>query len=483
MSGWELADRDLKKYPHFDPLIPANEAMELATDPSRVARHTFYPFMRFTQRWNRFAGKGEQGKPKSRQIRYAARRDAYIFSYYRFVLSERYEAELKRLGLSDSILAYRRIPDSMGDGGKCNIHFARDAFLKIREFRTGCAIALDISGFFENLDHEKLKKLWCRMLDVRKLPPDHFQVFKAITNYAVVDKQKAYERLGHFGTKRMTKFGKPVNGYLTPYKKIPKQLCSGKQFRELIVGSGQKKTIIEKNYKPYGIPQGAPISDLLANLYLLDFDVVVAGWVGAMGGAYYRYSDDILIVVPGGEAEGSDIMDRVQKIIGSFGDKLAIKDEKSSAVIFEKNGEDQSFRLIRGFQGKNGLEYLGFRYDGKRAFIRDSTLSNLNRKIVRAARRAANENARRYSDKSASEICALFNFEAFTKRFGRIEEFNETEHDYRKWTFWTYARKASKVFGPLGSQLLRQLRHIQNFSRNKLNEEFVTAVYRRDNLK
>ena len=99
MGEWALKERDLKRYPHFDSLISLAEAKALATDRDRVATHKFYPFIRYIQRWNRFAKKGQPGKPKERPIRYAARRDSCIFSYYRHVLSERYEAELVRQGI------------------------------------------------------------------------------------------------------------------------------------------------------------------------------------------------------------------------------------------------------------------------------------------------------------------------------------------------------------------------------------------------
>ena len=167
--------------------------------PAYVAQHRFYPFLRYEKRWNWFAEKGGSGKEKKRLIRYAARLDLYIFSNYRHILSEHYEAELARLGLEANVLAYRRIALGDGLGGKCNIHFAHEAFAKVRQLGKCCAIALDISSFFELLDHARLKALWCRLLGVDPLPEDHFQVFKAITRYSFVDKQAAYERLGHFG--------------------------------------------------------------------------------------------------------------------------------------------------------------------------------------------------------------------------------------------------------------------------------------------
>ena len=480
MDRWSLRESDLKRYPHFDPMISAKDAEALATDAEAVAKHTFYPFIRYTQRWNRFADEGQKGKVKERPIRYAARRDAYIFSYYRYLLSTRFEAELERLGLGDSVLAYRRIPDKLAGGGKCNIHFARDAIQRIREIGDCCVIAIDISSYFEHLDHDHLKALWCRMLGVDQLPLDHFRVYKAITQYAVVDKEKVYERLGYFGEKRRSKSGKPIYGYLKPHNENPKHLCTGREFRTKIAGHGPQKSVIEKNHKPYGIPQGAPISDLLANLYLIDFDCLVDGWINDLGGTYYRYSDDILLIVPGREDIGKDLMRRVQEAIRCFGEKLVIKEDKSSLLVYFQNDDDQEFRLVEENQGRNGLEYLGFRYDGKAVYLRDSTLSNLYRKVTRTARREANAYARRYPDKDVAELRALFDYERLIKRFGRVEDFRELQQEYRHWTFWTYASRAAKEFGPLGRPILRQLRKHRDNIRRRVDEELRRAVFGRE---
>jgi Reverse transcriptase (RNA-dependent DNA polymerase) len=482
MEEWHLKRSDLKIYPHFDPLISAEDGEAYATDKDRVARHAFFPFIQDSQRWTRFAKKGEKGPVKERPIRYAARRDAYIFSYYRHLLSQRYEAELARLGLEASILAYRRIPISDGRGAKCNIHFAHDAFLRIRELADCCAVALDVSAFFESLDHARLKDLWCRMLGVARLPTDHFQVFKAITQYCWVEKKELYERLGHFGEKTVLN-GEPIKGYLTPYKKVPRHLCDGRQFREQIAGSGARTSIIKKNYKPYGIPQGSPISDLLANLYLIDFDSAVAGWVGETGGTYFRYSDDILIIAPGGETVGRDLMSRTRDLICGFGAKLEIKESKSSLLVFERQSGDQKFQLLHGTQGRNGLEYLGFRYDGSRVYLRDATLSNLRRKVARAACRAAEACARRYPDKDAATLRKLLDYEALFKKFGKVEGFDEMPREYRSWTFWTYAKRASKVFGLLGKPILRQLRKQRPSIRWRADKALERAVIRRDRRK
>jgi len=231
MAAWQLTSKDLKRYPHFDSQISIEDAVALATDPKSVVAHKFYPFILYTNRWTRFAEKGEQGDVKQRPIRYASRGDAYIFAYYRHLLTQRYEEALSKNSLGGCVIAYRRILNADGTG-KCNIHFASEAFEKIRELGYCCVVALDISSFFESLDHELLKSVWRDLLKVEKLPDDHYKIFRTITRYAVVEKQAVYERLGYYGTKVNPKSGMITSGYLVPYNKMPKQLCEGYAWRE-----------------------------------------------------------------------------------------------------------------------------------------------------------------------------------------------------------------------------------------------------------
>jgi hypothetical protein len=480
MVDWVLRDADLKNYPHLDPPISAADATAYAQDTAAVAAHAFFPFMLYRQRWTRFAKKGEKGKTKERPIRYAARRDAYVYSYYRHQLAEPYEAALADLGLSDSVLAYRRISAGPGAGGKCNIHFARDSIDAVKALGNCAVIALDISSYFESLDHGHLKSLWCRMLGAAKLPPNHFNVFRNITRYCCVDKKELFERLGHFGEKRQTQTGKSIKGYLTPHRDVPRHLCAGREFRARIAGGAGERSILQTNYKRYGIPQGAPISDLLANLYLIDFDLKMKTALDQVGGHYFRYSDDILIIVPGGEDEGRSWMEEARREIAQHGPKLVIKEEKAAVFVFGKTAKGLSFRRVHGTQGADGLEYLGFRFDGRRVYLRNATISSLYRKVSGAARREANALARRYPNKSAAEIAKLFNYERLISQFGRVEDFGERAADYRRWTFWTYAKRAAELFGRDGRFILRQLANHRANIRARAATEIGRAVLARD---
>lgn len=462
--GWTFKP---KSYPHFDALITETEARNLATNPVRVAAHSFYPFLRYHQRWTKFTEKGGQGSVKERPIRFAARADAYIFSYYRYLLAEPYERELSARGLSGSVLAYRRIVGPNGKG-KCNIHFAFEAFQAMREMGACCAIALDISSFFESLDHQLLKNAWCSLLRKERLPSDHFRVFKAITEYTVVDRDILFERLGYIGIKHVSKTGAPIKGYIVNKASIPKRLCTGADFREKVAGGNGEPSLIRKHWKPYGIPQGSPISDLLANFYLLEFDTAIKSRVDELGGRYYRYSDDILIVAPISPDKACELEQWVREQIGAHGSKLRIKPEKSAIFSYIEDGNDQKWTRLIGAQGANGLEYLGFRYDGRSIFLRDSTLSGLQRKATLSAIRVARRLLKQFPEKSAEAILNDINLSAFLQRYGRVQDFENKADDVNNWTFWTYATKAAQITRPLGLPIYRQMRNYRRNMRARL---------------
>lgn len=297
-----------------------------------------------------------------------------------------------------------------------------------------------------------------------------------------MDKEALYERLGHYGVKGKAKNGAEIKGYLKAQKDIPPKLCTGAKFRSVVAGDNGERSLIDKNQKPYGIPQGAPISDLLANLYLLKFDIAVNARVAQLGGAYYRYSDDILIVLPTPLKDALELEKWVRETIKQSGPKLQIKAEKSAVFRYDGAcGGDQSWTRIVGHQGANGLEYLGFRYDGRRMFLRDSTLSNFQRKITKSAKRAAHFAAKRYPGKSAAEIFSVFNVNGFIQRYGRVEHFEEKADDVRNWTFWTYVTRAADELGALGRPIFRQLRRQRAVIASRIGEALEDAVRRRDN--
>lgn len=469
---WILEDSDLKFYPQFDGKVSTSRATSIVNDPLKVAAHSFFPFIKFEKSWRRFAKNGEERKKKVRPIRYAARLDSYIFTMYRKILAGAYEKWLVDAKIADSIIAYRRVVDPKTNKGKSNIDFTKEAFGEIRRMGNCYCFALDISSFFESLDHQYLKTVWMRLLEVNRLPPDHFAVYSAITRYAVVDKLDVYKRLGYFGPKSQKGIS-VVDGYLTAYKDMPTQLCSPEEFRLKIAGGDGQKSIIKVNRKPYGIPQGAPISDLLANVYLFDFDVWLKEFVINLNGSYFRYSDDIFVVIPIDDNDPEKIEQEIRTKISSFGKKIKIKEEKSVVLKYQSKVDGtQDYECIKGEGFGNGVEYLGFRYDGCHVYLRDSTVSNLYRKVKRAVRSVARSVKADNPNLSADELIESFDFQRFMKRFGRVEAFDTKSDDYRNWTFWTYFVRARKAFDSKEKKIEHQLKNLRRNAKKWLKQDF-----------
>jgi len=466
-TTWLPEADDLKHYPHFDKELSIKKIKALVNNPKRVQENTFYPFMLYEHSWQPFRKKDE-GKPdrKERPIRYASRRDAYIFAKYRYDLALLYEQKLEELGISACPIAYRKISKS-GSSGKCNIDFAKDAFDYIDNYGNCIAIALDISKFFESLDHKLIYKKWCELLDCEKLPADHLAVYKNITRYAFVLQREVYLALGYIVLEKIG--NRYRDKYTKPFKDIPKQICDGKAFKDKVA------PLIQKNSESFGIPQGAPISDLIANFYLLNFDVEMNKFATDNGGIYMRYSDDILIILPGDEKLAAQARTFSINLIQKFGDQIKIKDAKTSIVKYYKSETGPKYEHIYGTQGKNGLEYLGFRYDGVNAFIRESTISRLHRKISLSASAEAIHLVKRYRGKDIAYLISKFNYSVFSQRFGKVKEFEKCSDDVRDWTFWTYVKRAEAIFGDKGRGIPAQVRNQKSFIEERVCQAIVIA--------
>jgi hypothetical protein len=220
-------------------------------------------------------------KDKKRPIKLAAHMDAAIYAHYGRIIAEAYEAEVTARGLGECIIAFRR-PNRPG---RNNISFAQEVFEFIDHNRPCVAMGLDVEKFFDRLSHDVLKQRWQATLGLTRLPPDHFNLFKSLTDFTWVDRTAAYRASG-----------------VSPHNPKPKairrtRICSPQAFRDNIRGAGLIWRNPEHAHRR-GIPQGAPISALLSNIYMLEFDTVMQAAVSAHGGLYRRYCDDIVVVVP-----------------------------------------------------------------------------------------------------------------------------------------------------------------------------------------
>lgn len=147
-DGWF----EKKGYAHFDLPMTFKSAHALVTNPEAVAKHEFLPFMSFDITVRRYRGRNNR-RNKSRPIKYASHRDGCIYAYYTKRLQELYETRINALGIEQNTIAYRK-------GLGSNAHLARSAFDEIEKRGNCVAITTDISGFFDNIDHNNLKTEW-----------------------------------------------------------------------------------------------------------------------------------------------------------------------------------------------------------------------------------------------------------------------------------------------------------------------------------
>lgn len=352
IDGW-FARRG---YLHFDHPVSFEFANAYVNDPAKVERHSFFPFVGYTKTSPRYKPDLKRVVPKNRDIAYAAHLDSHIYARYSLILADALEEVYRAEGLGNNVLAYRSI-------GKCNIDFADETFASIVDMAPCVALAFDVSAFFDTLDHHVLKSAWCQLLEERSLPADHFAVFKAITRFATVDRGAVY-----------TKFD--LNEDTSNRKR---RICSAKEFRERVRGDG----MVKSNTNKYGIPQGSPISAILSNAYMLEFDRKMKKIESEVGGCYRRYSDDILWVCPA-EYEQA-VTEAVYKTLK--GVNLKANKEKTERSLF-RVGKDG------GISNDRPLQYLGFTFDGTRKLIRSQTLARYYRRMkngVRSAKAAAND--------------------------------------------------------------------------------------------
>jgi len=477
----ELEKRHLKRYPHFDLPLKMSDALRLVNSPDAVKSHPFYPFIVDEKKYLPYrTPRDSTGKIKARPklkirpIRSTARGDAAIYAAYRQLLSTKYEQYLERNGLAACVTAYRSISLPSGCGGKSNIHHAHEVFKEIADLGDCVALSLDISSFFENIDHQLLKNRWCDVLGVASLPADHFAVFKNITRYSWIDRSQLYKALGL--VTECEKRGKKVE--IPMRRDIPMVLCTGKELKKLHEAAKlHGERLIKENPFNRGIPQGSPISDILANLYLIEFDKALNNIAQQHGGIYRRYSDDIILILPGDLKLGSSVGAQVRKEIKNHGSHLKIKSQKTHTIAFTKVNDEITFINSKANKRNvQGLEYLGFRFDGKKVYFRDSTLARHRRKVRKLVKKEAKSVVKRYINKTHVYVGDSFNTQAVMQAVGRTpapKHFAEV----RKQSFHSYTHKATAVFGAKwGSELFRALDY-KTWVRND-KDKYLDRYYR-----
>lgn len=402
---------------------------------------------------------------KQRKIYYANHIDSQIYSFYaNEILSIKYEKALKLIpGLSDCISAYRRIPTlEDSNKNKGNIHFAKDVFDEIKRRQDCVAIAFDISEFFDSIDHEILKKAWSNLLGLDKLPNDHYNIFKSLTNFSYVKLDSILKELNIKHPNEI--FRKGIHEYFNSRKDFKKQI--------------KEKNLIKKH--PFknkttgllqGIPQGTPISAFLANLYLLNFDINVLKEVQSLDGFYRRYSDDIVIICS--KENYTHLKKFVLDHIQDF--KLEIQDAKTQARLFVKDRLSQILKVYELFPDESlkeniPFEYLGFEFNGVKPLLKKASINKFYREAKsysnKRIRAAAKENKFKYTQPNIHK-------RVFKRKIYKL--FTHLGSHGKRRNFILYANEASIIFNEpaIKNQLSKSWNKINDYLMIKIQKKKI----------
>jgi RNA-directed DNA polymerase len=123
---------------------------------------------------------------------------------------------------------------------------------------------------------------------------------------------------------------------------------------------GRKTRTTQAKDSGRGIPQGSPISPLLANIYMRRF---VLGWkmLGleeSLGSRIVTYADDLVILCRRGNAE--EALRRMREIMGKL--KLTVNEEKTRICkVPDETFDFLGYTFGRLYSTKTGKAYLGVR--------------------------------------------------------------------------------------------------------------------------
>ncbi len=139
------------------------------------------------------------------------------------------------------------------------------------------------------------------------------------------------------------------------------------------------------------------------------------------------------------------------KSIKKFGEKLEIKDSKVAIGRFIKTeNNNQIYTHIFGESCQNGIEYLGFQFDGKKVQLKNSTLSNAWRKMKKRSHGWAKSWTKRYRNKGDDWLLENANLEDRVTEVLRTLTSKQSklgkDGSIKDWTFISYVKRSEKAF-------------------------------------
>lgn len=451
-----ILDKEDKMYSHLDfPLsqVAQKRFLQKMLNPHEVIHHSFSPMISFmikTQKIN-----GDSVITKNRPIKLTSHHDALIYKLYAQYLDKYYEKYILNRGLSAIPQAYRKKHSS--------ILAAKKAFDKICYLQDAWIIKSDFSHFFDNINHKILIKNTRIVLTGKKdgrLPKDWMHVLNSLIKYRSISKKQFKSFLHVY-------YGNNLNKQMTRFQYFNQ--CT-RQHKLLLSSSNT-----------LGVPEGTALSAILANVYLIEFDNQIMQLVNKYHGAYYRYSDDFIVIIPGKNADKEVICQLCAQIMEKSKNLVQIKVKKAKTQIL--HFYNHNLLTING--GKADLNFLGFSFDGETVRLLSSVIYTFHQKAKNALRHLATietiwnnstkSNKGQYEDLIKQKE-AGFNMPGRK----RITKQYLTTKPITKGNTLSYAYNAQKILGTFTTQngklyevdilrtFRRQIARMQKYYHNKL---------------
>jgi len=212
----------------------------------------------------------------------------------------------------------------------------------IRDKLTLSALKDALHYQYEHCIQSQLPNIYIR--EIKKLFNEHE---KAEIYYLKIDIKGFYDNLNH----------KILLGECLSHIKNEQALTLIRRaIKNKTVPKNYKKANASNYHNTVGVPQGLSISNVLAGIYMKDFDIEYE----SIGLKYFRYVDDILIFAKKDEIEAIE-----EKV-----------DESLTLIGLETNDKTEKGVISKSF------DYLGYRISSEKISVRESTVERFINSII-----------------------------------------------------------------------------------------------------
>ena len=437
-----IRNRDkIKNYAHFDLRVSFSSVQNEVTNSEFVKRHGFYPLIRREHR----KIKWENGVPITdpRPISYAAHKDRCIYQYYASWLNIIYNEKVRDSGIDQSAIAYRT-----NKPGTSTCDFAERLFSYVRKSGPCWVLTGDFRHFFDTVDHQYLVEQVRTLFPGGMIPEDMFRVIRSAMRYSYIDIRDLLDY-----------YGLPFS--VSGIKRLNNKKC--------VMGPAHFRRFVKsKIHVPWrekgeiGIPQGLPISGVLANIHLMDFDTCLAAFAEAHGGIYMRYCDDFAIAILEGTASPRFLLDSLLGFVAGI-PGLAIHSSKTKMFKYDNRGLCKvNMQTLEPFPaGGAQINYLGFSFDGRSVRLRQQTIGRFYRKTYRRVKTTFGR--RRQPGKRKVELLYLQSSSRGKNPHGNAKVRAKLGYGNKHGNFHTYVERAQGVFpdDPISRDTKRRKRKIR----------------------